>query len=329
MRALDPVLADKIKELRIGLGLLQAQFAQKLNVSPTQISEWEKGTKERPSVEKLLEMASISPSEESREWFWRKAGIDLEAIKAHFGEKVRHRTALWESGHFLRVPIVRELSLGANGELLATEEGALNLPAEEFRNPGSIICLKGTNCDPWIMRDGSRVVVDRSVTDPRRLLGRITAVHFERFPLLYGSLFSTSPEPGLIDLLFEEFLEKIDPGGYFSRDEERVRRRKLAAERAKRPGVLVGRLDIEGIERPTLHNREPKAGPWRLALFLQTPLSQIDEIIGLSKWQTTENSWADPLTPLTPLVPNNVRIIGRVIMDWFTADEDSPPIGVA
>ena len=38
----------------MGLGLLQAQFAQKLNVSQTTSSEWEKGTKERPSVEKLL-----------------------------------------------------------------------------------------------------------------------------------------------------------------------------------------------------------------------------------------------------------------------------------
>jgi transcriptional regulator with XRE-family HTH domain len=326
MRALDPVLAGRIKELRSSLGLLQTQFAQKLNVSATQISEWEKGAKERPSVEKLLEMASIAPSEEYREWFWRKGGVDLESIKSHFREKVQRRSSLWESSQYLRVPIVRELSVGTNGELLGAEEGILELPAKELSNPASIICLMGANRPPWILRDGSRVIVDRSVTEPQKLLGSMAAVYFEKFPLLDDSLHGTCPPPPtrLPNMFLEEFLEKIDPGGYFSDEPERRQRRELMMEQAKRPGFLVGRLDVEGVDRPSLHWSEPKAGPWRLVLVLQAPLSQIDEIIPLSKWETAGAPGVNPSAPLPPLFPESVRIIGRVLMEWFSVGDDSP-----
>jgi DNA-binding transcriptional regulator YiaG len=62
MRSLDPVLAQKISDLRNQLHLNQAQFAEVLNVTRTQIGEWEKGTKERPSTEKMLAMAQIAPT---------------------------------------------------------------------------------------------------------------------------------------------------------------------------------------------------------------------------------------------------------------------------
>lgn len=326
MRALDPVLANRIKQLRNSLGLLQAQFAEKLNVSPTQISEWEKGTKERPSVEKLLDMASMALTEEAREWFWRKAGVDLESIKAHFRAKIRRQTNQWEAGQYLRIPIIRELKVGANGELMGIEEAVLDLPVEELSNPASLICLKCVNRAPWVMRDGCRVIVDRSITSPQTLLGQMTAVFFERFPLLRDNLLrSRSPVSRFdFDMVFEEFLEKIDPGGFWSDDPERRRRRELIREEAKQPGFLVGRLDVEGVDRPSLHKTEPDVGPWRLVLTLHAPLTHIDEVIPLSKWETTNPPGLDPSIPLAPLIPKSVRIIGKVVMDWFAVEDDGP-----
>jgi transcriptional regulator with XRE-family HTH domain len=322
MKALDHVLASKIKELRVGLGLLQAQFAQRLNVSPTQISEWEKGTKERPSVEKLLEMASISPYKESREWFWRKAGIDLEAIKAHFREEVQSRTDCWEPGQFLRVPMVRELRVGTNGELLGTPEGNLELSTNGLPHPASIMCLLGSYQPPWILRDGSRIIVDRSETALPRLLGSMVAVYFERFPLLDESLYGGPLGADVVpDMFLKEFLDRIDPGGVRGREAERRRRWELWEAQAKRPGFLVGRLDLEGADVPSYHHRPPERVPRRLVLVLQAPLYQFDEIIPLSDWGQRDVSRASPPSiALPPLFPESVRIIGRVLMNWFSED---------
>lgn len=323
-KALDPTLAEKIKELRLGLGLLQAQFAQKLNVSQTQISEWEKGTKERPSVEKLLEMASLALTGESREWFWRKAGVDLESIKAHFGEDIRCRTDRWESGQFLRIPMVRGLSVESNGELVGTGEGILELPAKGLPHPASIMCLMGSYQPPWILRDGSRIIVDRSETALPRLLGSMVAVYFEKFPLLdeslYGGPLRSNPVP---DMFLKEFLDRIDPGGVGSLEPERNRRWELWMAQAKRPGFLVGRLDLDGVDVPSYHYHPAERGPWRIVLILQAPLSKFDQVIPLSVWQQRDDSGAIPPTTLPPLFPESVRIIGKVLITWLSEDNGS------
>lgn len=324
MRDLDHVLADKVKELRVSLGLFQAQFAQRLNVSSTQVSEWEKGTKERPSVEKLLEMARISPSEESREWFWRKAGVDLESIKDHFREEIQCRIDRWESGQFLRIPIVRGLSVESNGELVGTGEGILELPAKGLPHPASIMCLMGSYQPPWILRDGSRIIVDRSETALPRLLGSMVAVYFEKFPLLdeslYGGPLRSNPVP---DMFLKEFLDRIDPGGVGSLEPERNRRWELWMAQAKRPGFLVGRLDLEGVGVPSYHYRPPKRGGWQLVLTLQAPLYRFDEVIPLSDWQKRDDPEAIHPTTLPQLFPESVRIIGKVLMTWFSEDNGS------
>jgi hypothetical protein len=290
-----------------------------LKVTATQISEWEKGTKERPSVEKLLEMASLAPNAESREWFWRKAGVDLESIKAHFGEEIRCRTDRWEPGQFLRVPMVRGLSVGSNGELVGTGEGDLELPTKGLPNPASIICLMGSYQPPWILRDGGRIIVDRSETALPRLLGSVVAVYFERFPLLDESLYGGPLGSDVVpDMLLKEFLDRIDPGGVRSREVERRGRWELWEAQAKRPGFLVGRLDLEGVDVPSYHYRPSERGPWRIVLNLQAPLSQFDEVIPLSDWQRRDESGTIPPTTLPPLFPERVRVIGKVLMTWLS-----------
>src|ERR1035437_3777559 len=184
METSDPVLAGRIKELRNGLRLLQVQFAEKLGVNRTQVVAWENGARQQPTVEKLLEMVRLALTAEGRVWFWRKAGVDLEALKADPSEEVRLRTNPWESGQALRIPVIRELSVDEHGELLETEDESVSLPAERFSHPASIVCLKCAKRDPWISNDGDLVIVDRSVTDPDKLLRRMTVVFFDPFPVL-------------------------------------------------------------------------------------------------------------------------------------------------
>jgi hypothetical protein len=292
-----------------------------LKVTATQVSEWEKGTKERPSIEKLLEMASLAPNAESREWFWRKAGIDLESIKAHFGEEIRCHTEHWESGQFLRIPMVRGFSVGTNGELVGIGEGFLELPTKGLRHPASIMCLMGSFQPPWVLQDGSRIIVDRSDTELPRLLGRMVAVYFERFPYLDESLYG-GPLPGypVTDMFLKEFLDRIDPGAFRSHEEERRRRWELWMAQAKLPGFLIGRLDLEGVDVPSYHYYPPQRGLWRIVLILQAPLSKFDEVIPLSDWQQRDDSGAIPPPTFPPLFSESVRIIGRVLMTWFSED---------
>ena len=89
---------------------------------------------------------------------------------------------------------------------------------------------------------------------------------------------------------------------------------------AKRPGFLVGRLHLEGVEVPSYHYHPPDRGPKRIVLILQAPLSKFDEVIPLSDWRQRDDSGATRPMTLPPLFPESVRIIGRVLMTWFSED---------
>lgn len=50
------MLGDRIKELRLSLGLNQAEFAKRLYVTPGAVSQWEKGAT-RPDTDRLIKIA--------------------------------------------------------------------------------------------------------------------------------------------------------------------------------------------------------------------------------------------------------------------------------
>ena len=74
-----PEWASRIIALRKQLGLLQTQFAERLQVTQAAISQWESGASE-PSAEKYILMANLA-DEANCLWFWERAGVDVERIE--------------------------------------------------------------------------------------------------------------------------------------------------------------------------------------------------------------------------------------------------------
>ena len=76
------MIGDKIKMLRKSQGLTQAQFAQKLFVTPAAVSQWEKNAT-RPDTERLMSIAKTFAvpldffSDEDKEY------TEAELIKKH------------------------------------------------------------------------------------------------------------------------------------------------------------------------------------------------------------------------------------------------------
>jgi transcriptional regulator with XRE-family HTH domain len=88
----DPVLAERVKQLRGDLGLTQAEFANLLKVNRTQVGCWERGERERPSIGKIIEMASLAITAKERIWLWERAGVNLDLISSTLREKPQEPT---------------------------------------------------------------------------------------------------------------------------------------------------------------------------------------------------------------------------------------------
>lgn len=54
----DLMIADKIKKLRLSLGLNQTDLAKKLYVTPAAVSQWETGVT-RPDVDRLMQISKV------------------------------------------------------------------------------------------------------------------------------------------------------------------------------------------------------------------------------------------------------------------------------
>jgi len=330
----DPELAARIKELRNGLRLYQAQLADRLKVSRTQVVGWEQGAKERPSVEKLLEMARLAPTAEARRWFWRKAGINLDALKADFREEIGQRTNIWNPGQALRVPIVPEFKVGAHGELLGTEDGSLTLPIERFPHPASVVCLKCAKRPPWIINDGDLVIVDKSVMHFHKLRRTMAAVLFDPFPVPDDSFMWKDFRPRSLSLLRQKSI-LLDPVVSRSLTVTHMNRRRHKGdesdesehedqvlrflEDSARSGLLFGWLDVKYASSERNRVMRPKKNPWCLVLRVQSPLSPLSTEISLSEWETdSDPEDYDDGMQFELLLHKSVRILGEVI-GWIGA----------
>ena len=74
-----PEWANRIVALRKQLGLLQTQFAERLQVTQAAVSRWESGDSE-PSPENYIRMANLA-DEMNCVWFWERAGVDVIRIQ--------------------------------------------------------------------------------------------------------------------------------------------------------------------------------------------------------------------------------------------------------
>lgn len=74
-----PEWATRIVALRKQLRLLQTQFAERLQVTQSAISQWERGASE-PSAENYIRMANMA-DETNCAWFLEHIGVDINRIQ--------------------------------------------------------------------------------------------------------------------------------------------------------------------------------------------------------------------------------------------------------
>jgi transcriptional regulator with XRE-family HTH domain len=74
-----PEWATRIVALRKQLRLLQTQFAERLQVTQSAISQWERGASE-PSAENYIRMANMA-DETNCVWFLEHIGVDINRIQ--------------------------------------------------------------------------------------------------------------------------------------------------------------------------------------------------------------------------------------------------------
>jgi transcriptional regulator with XRE-family HTH domain len=74
-----PEWATRIVALRKQLRLLQTQFAERLQVTQSAISQWERGASE-PSAENYIRMANMA-DETNCLWFLEHIGVDVSRVE--------------------------------------------------------------------------------------------------------------------------------------------------------------------------------------------------------------------------------------------------------
>jgi transcriptional regulator with XRE-family HTH domain len=325
MKSLDPALALRVKQLRDDLGLSQIEFASLLRVTRTQVWEWERGIKEKPSIEKIIEMASLAPSIENRIWFWEKAGVNLDVIKADFREQLRTRAGERDPDKTIEIPVFRNLTKSPHGKLEYIADGNIALPSDLIDHPGSVACFAPERRRPWITRDDDLVLIDRSLTQPKDLWEKLSAVFFSSLPITNEAMMGAVPMPlGFIARPRPAFIDPKRPTNYravtdflYPRGEspsEPQKRYAQLIEEASGPGFLVGWLHvILAGDDVDLEFDTSDSPPWRLALTVQSPLSSFCPRVALSDWRYTHMPDTEYLTvSQVPLLPG-IEILGQVV----------------
>jgi len=323
MKGLDPALPVRIKQLRASLGMVQSEFARKLEVTRTQIGAWEKGEKERPSVEELLQMADLAPSRADRMWFRRKAGLDVEALKLDILDETKEQTTSLAAEPTLKLPVFGSLSLDRNGNIAHVWKGALTLSSSRFNRSNTISCLMSDRRPPWVDDEEELLLVDRSIIEPKNLWRKLAAVFFSNFPASLDSLTRTVPFP--LGWSFRPMTDLMDPTTSMSlrdltRDlfpdrnfaDELEKRHVQRLEEAVRPGFLTGWIHVIYGDAETL-SLTPGCDPWRLALRVHAPWSGFSPKIALSEWQFNRPPDIEDLLLSHVKLLEGVRVLGEVV----------------
>lgn len=313
-------IGQKVRVVRTSLGLSQSKLAERLRVSRSQVAEWENGKEERPSAERLLEIAKIAPSKDLRSWFLTTAGVDLEMVKEDFHQEVQFAPTTGP-GRSLKLPVWRVQSKSLDGGVIQLPMETLPFPTELAPHPLMTIWLKTGERWPWFLRDGDLFVVDRSVTDPRYLLGKVSVFYLNPYPASDSRIGS------------EEYSMLLDAAKSWrsnpvkDRPLDNVRRVQRGAAYQVRPGFIVGWFDIQfssdfmGRDDED-EEREPDPNPWRLILRTGSISSHIRRVVPLSNWQIFGHPLEDESIDLEPLIRQGAEIFGQVLA-WASPESSS------
>jgi transcriptional regulator with XRE-family HTH domain len=319
MRGLDPALALRIRELRTSLKMPQGEFATKLGVIRTQVVEWEKGDRERPSFEKILEMAELAPNRELRMWFRRKAGVNLDAVRSDIEEERANSSEPQPQGDVIDIPFFGDLSVNRNGPIGRIHKGIISVPAGRVSQPDEVLGVLSAYRPPWVTSSDEIVFINTGVTKISNLRDRMAAVYFSCFPSSLRTMVAWKvpphtpfgfdyPEPYLDpdkSRAFREAIREQYP------DLEETPRQEI--EHALRPGILVGWLHIEcdSNDKPDGFG-EGTITRWRIGLEARGPWSPYSRRIALSEWQMKNMPGPFLENPPNIRLKRGVRILGEV-----------------
>ena len=181
------------------MGLTQAAFASRLHYSAMALSRWERGTHE-PPAQAYIQIGNLIGEPESS-WFWERAGFkssDLSKMvpegrgvlrKSIFpefdivvaGSHHKSHAAISPRPRLVAIPVlpVHAATHGGKGDPVMDLD---EIPAHEIigapivwcPHPADTSCLRvrGSSMSPLINEDDI-VAVDRSVTNPAELSGKI------------------------------------------------------------------------------------------------------------------------------------------------------------
>jgi transcriptional regulator with XRE-family HTH domain len=269
MKGLDTALAQQIRQLRESLRLSQGDFAERLGVARTQIVAWEKGDKERPSFEKILEMAELAPDRDLRMWFRSKAGVNLDALRSDFENERAASGEMHFSEDVIDIPVFGEFLVEPDGSIDRTLKGSIPIPYERVKQPDAVLCLSAVYRPPWVISSEEIILINTGVSDFPNLRERMAAVFFPSFPrssltslAQFPTRFRYAPPEPYLDpdksLAVHAYLRQKDP----------KIEPEIALENEVRPGILTGWLHIDYDSGATASNGEEQISRWRLVLQL-------------------------------------------------------------
>src|SRR6266446_2736582 len=100
----------RVRELRKAAKLNQSDFAKRVGVPRSLISEWE-GDKKAPTTEMYILLGNFAVRIGRREdavWFWGKGKLKKNEVLSASSEELKKRRALPPAGEIVRVPPMRE-----------------------------------------------------------------------------------------------------------------------------------------------------------------------------------------------------------------------------
>lgn len=193
------MIGNRIRQLRISLGLNQTQFAKRLYVTPGAVSQWEKG-QTRPDTDRLLQIA-------------REFGVPLDYFN-DTSEFVIGTNIL--PVHPRSVPILGDIACGTPITAEQNIEGYADLP-DGIRADFALRC-KGDSMAPTF-QDGDLVLIRQAEDVPD---GKIAAIMLDADTASEATLKRVHHTPnGLI--LIPDNQQKYGPRTFHNSEAAKVR----------------------------------------------------------------------------------------------------------
>ncbi len=325
-------LGTRILKLRNDLGWSQLKFAEKLEVSRTQIVAWEVGRRESPSHEKLVEMAKLARRQEERLWFLRRAELDLDFLRIVFREDARAHLRPLDRGDSARVPVIEGFAADEKGEIAPQFRDLLPLyiSPQQIERPDATVGVVARNEAtllgplPFPLSVGDIAIVDQTQIYPADFIDeqrghgdRLAALLLPRLPEWLDA-FPVSPEVSaraagapVLDVDKERKLRALqraeDPVAFDANERPNDAKLGEILSRAGRPVLLFGSIREQWIgERwAELLDEDAEAKKrWRLCFFVDPSRG-----IALSDWM--DDRLPREMNPAS--MKHGARIFGAVV----------------